>query len=312
MISFIKEDFNPWSYGIAFLFMIVAIIYNYMYAANTTWEHKVLDSYYRKPPFGMLYYFLFYAAVYYLMAIQKTLIENAKHILTDKKFWLKSFFFLLLLGAAIGFSLIDLWAKNFQGYEEYYISKLSGNLRFIIVFIVPLLVAWKFFDSKIESPYGLTMKNFDAKPYFIMLLIMLPLVVAASFQSDFISMYPKFKPWFPQGDVFGLSRFQMTAIYEVTYASNFVMIEWFFRGALVIGMIAIMGRHAVLPMAVTYCSIHFGKPLAECISSFFGGYLLGIVAMYTRSIFGGCIVHMGIALLMEGVAMLQYYFFMKK
>lgn len=312
IISFIKEDFNPWSYGIAFLFLIAAIVYNYTYSATSTWEHKVLDSYYRKPPLGMFYYFLFYAVVYYLMVVQKAFTENARHILTDKKFWLKSLFFLALLGAAIGFSLIDKWAKNFHGYEEYYISKLSGNLRFVIVFIVPLIVVWKIFDSKIESPYGLTLKNFNAKPYLLMLLIMVPLVVVASFQPDFIKMYPKFKPWFPQGDVFSMSRFQMTAIYEVTYAANFVMIEWFFRGALVIGMVAVMGRHAVLPMAVTYCTIHFGKPLAECISSFFGGYLLGIIAMYTRSIFGGCIVHMGIALLMEGVAMLQYYLFLKK
>lgn len=308
VISFIKEDFNLWSYGIAFIFMAGSMWYNY----SVDFEHKVLDSYYKRPPLGMFYYFLFYALVYYLMVIQKSLVEKKIQILKDKKFWMKSLFFLLLLGAAVGFSLIDQWAKNFVGYEEYFINKLSGNLRFVIVFIIPLLVVWKIFDSNIGSAYGMTLKNFNSAPYFLMLLLILPLIIIASFQPDFISMYPKFKPWFPQGDVFGLSRFQMTAIYELTYASNFIMIEWFFRGALVIGMVAIMGRHAVLPMAVTYCTIHFGKPLAECISSFFGGYILGIIALYTRSIFGGCIVHLGVAMLMEALAMLQYYLFLKK
>jgi len=80
---------------------------------------------------------------------------------------------------------------------------------------------------------------------------------------------------------------------------------------MVIGMVGIMRRHAVLPMAVTYCFLHFGKPMAECISSFFGGYLLGVIAMYTRSIFGGCIIHMGIAFLMEAAAMIQHYFVQK-
>ena len=103
----------------------------------------------------------------------------------------------------------------------------------------------------------------------------------------------------------------MTSIYEFTYGLNFVSLELFFRGAMVIGMAAIMGRHAVLPMAVTYCFLHFGKPAAECISSFFGGYLLGVIALYTRSIFGGCIVHLGIAFLMEAAAMLQHYIFQK-
>jgi hypothetical protein len=52
-------------------------------------------------------------------------------------------------------------------------------------------------------------------------------------------------------------------------------------------------------MAVFYCAIHFGKPMAECISSFFGGIILGVITYNTRTIWGGVIVHLGIAWLME-------------
>jgi hypothetical protein len=52
-------------------------------------------------------------------------------------------------------------------------------------------------------------------------------------------------------------------------------------------------------MAIFYCTIHFGKPLGECISSFFGGIILGVVSYHTRTIFGGFMVHVGIAWLME-------------
>jgi hypothetical protein len=60
-----------------------------------------------------------------------------------------------------------------------------------------------------------------------------------------------------------------------------------------------VGKAAILPMACFYCTIHFGKPLGECISSYFGGMILGIVVYHTRSIFGGLMVHLGIAWLME-------------
>jgi membrane protease YdiL (CAAX protease family) len=80
---------------------------------------------------------------------------------------------------------------------------------------------------------------------------------------------------------------------------DFVTIELFFRGFLVLAFVRFVGPDAIVPMAVFYCSIHFGKPLAECISSFFGGMLLGIVVYKTGSVAGGLVVHLGIAWMME-------------
>lgn len=302
LISFIKEDFNLLIYGYAFIFMIAAIVFNY----SVDFEKKVLDSYCHKPT-GMFYYFLFYALAYYAVAVPKLYFTEARGVLTDRKFLIKSLLFLTLPGIMAGFSLPEIVAKMYQDYEYYYISKLTANLRFVIIFFPSLFIIWKIADRKMPDMYGLTVKNFDFKPYLLMLLIMVPFIAIASSLPDFQGTYPKFKPWFPQGDIFGLSKFQMTFIYEITYGMNFIALELFFRGALVIGMVAIMGRHSVLPMAVTYCFLHFGKPVSECVSSFFGGYLLGVISLYTRSIFGGCIVHMGIAFLMEAAALLQYY-----
>ncbi len=303
LITFIKEDFNIWIYGFAFIFMVLAITFNY----SVSFEKKVLDHYCHEP-IGILYYFLFYALAYYIIAVPKLFFDKTNNVLSQKKFWIKTFILLVLLATVAGYAILDLWAKMYQGYETYFISKISANLRFLIVFVIPLFILWKLIDRKeVSSFYGFTLKNFDIKPYFAILLMMLPLIVAASTQADFLATYPKFKPWFPPGDIFGLNRFQMTSVYEFTYGLNFISLELFFRGALVIGMVSLMGRHAILPMAVTYCFLHFGKPVAECVSSFFGGYLLGVIALYTRSIFGGCIVHMGIAFLMEAAAMFHYY-----
>jgi hypothetical protein len=87
--------------------------------------------------------------------------------------------------------------------------------------------------------------------------------------------------------------------FEAGYGSDFFTIEFFFRGFVVIAFARYAGKHAILPMAAFYCSIHFGKPLFECITSYFGGIALGVVVYNTRSIWGGLIVHLGIAWLME-------------
>lgn len=88
-------------------------------------------------------------------------------------------------------------------------------------------------------------------------------------------------------------------LFEISYGIDFITIELFFRGFLVLAFIRYVGQDAILPMAVFYCSIHFGKPLAECISSFMGGLILGIIVYHTQSITGGLVVHLGIAWLME-------------
>ena len=60
-------------------------------------------------------------------------------------------------------------------------------------------------------------------------------------------------------------------------------------------------------MVAVYCSIHFGKPLVEAISSVFGGYILGALAFQTRHIWGGVVVHICIALTMEVMGLVHYY-----
>jgi hypothetical protein len=136
---------------------------------------------------------------------------------------------------------------------------------------------------------------------------MFPLILSASFLPSFLNQYPMYES--TKAHLYmGCSEWITVLGYEIAYAINFVSIEFFFRGFLVIGMITVLGRAAILPMASVYCFLHFGKPMGEAISSIFGGYILGIVAYETRGIWGGVIVHVGIAWLMELVAFGQKLF----
>lgn len=221
--------------------------------------------------------------------------------LVEKKAFFRQKTFVLLLVAA---PAIFAWKMSFDVsfsftgnplYNNYWNTIAYWPFKLLIV-AACLLLLWYFFDRK-QPFYGFSAKQFYWKPYFFMLLLMLPLIAAAATQPDFLAVYPKLEniAYLPQTPWSGAYKL----LYELAYGSDFLSIELFFRGFLVLAFIKYAGKNALLPMAVFYCTIHFGKPLGECISSFFGGLILGIVTYHTRTIFGGLMVHLGIAWLME-------------
>ena len=58
-------------------------------------------------------------------------------------------------------------------------------------------------------------------------------------------------------------------------------------------------------MIVPYMMIHFPKPWLEASGAIFFGLFLGVLALHTRSIWGGVLVHISIALSMDIAALLQ-------
>ena len=180
---------------------------------------------------------------------------------------------------------------------NYYWNQVTyWPIRLVVMSFI-LFILWRIFYSN-ESFFGFTVRKFNWKPYLLMLLIMVPLIAAASTQRDFLNMYPRLRDVDPVLYNVENSWF-FHVLHELSYGSDFISVELFFRGFLVLAFIKVAGKDAILPMACFYCAIHFGKPLGECISSYFGGIILGIVVYNTRSIIGGLMVHLGIAWLME-------------
>jgi hypothetical protein len=211
----------------------------------------------------------------------------------------RQFLFVFLLAPAIfSWKMVfdpDLHLSNNAIHNEYWNQVIYWPFKVVAVTIV-LLIVWKLTKEK-QPFYGMSIKDFSFKPYWVMLLIMVPLIAAASTQPDFLAMYPKLKTISFLNDHKNSGWYKI--LYELSYGSDFFTIELFFRGFLVLAFVKWVGKDAILPMALFYCTIHFGKPLGECISSYFGGLILGIVIYHTRTIFGGLMVHVGIAWLME-------------
>lgn len=221
-------------------------------------------------------------------------------VFSQKFFWYKpNFLALLLIGPAI-----FAWKMSFD-IEFNFDSNMIVNAYWnrviyypfrLLVIALLLWISWKLFDRG-QPFYGTGRQEFQAKPYFLMLLVMVPLIAAASTQPDFQAMYPKLKNVLFLSDQHRHGIYKL--LYELSYGSDFVGIELFFRGFLVLAFVKWAGKNAILPMALFYCTIHFGKPMGECISSFFGGIILGVVTYNTRTILGGLMVHLGIAWMME-------------
>jgi hypothetical protein len=208
----------------------------------------------------------------------------------------KRFIFLLLAGPAI-----FAWKISANIYFDFSGNELKNSFWNhiaywpfkLLVVTACLFFIWKIFDPQ-QPFYGLSRKGFQAKPYWLMLLMMIPLIALAATQQDFLALYPKFKSIGLEG-----KHAWKLLLYELSYGTDFFSIELFFRGFLILAFTKWVGKDAILPMALFYCTIHFGKPPGECISSFFGGLVLGVITHHAQTIYGGLMVHLGVAWLME-------------
>jgi hypothetical protein len=214
------------------------------------------------------------------------------------------FFFVLLIAAPAIFAIkitFDEVAGNLTAHlpypwNRYWYKVLDWPLKLLVTaLLVTAIWRWGRFEKPVA---GLPAKGFNVQPYLLLLLGMVPLIAFAATQNDFLRTYPKVQR-IDDINQYVQHSFPWKLLYELSYGIDFVTIEFFFRGFLVLAFARFAGKHAILPVAAFYCSIHFGKPLFECITSYFGGIILGAVVYNTRSIWGGLIVHLGIAWLME-------------
>ncbi|WP_461114178.1 CPBP family intramembrane glutamic endopeptidase [Spirosoma jeollabukense] len=272
-------------------------------------EDAYIDSFQGKPIWPVLY-FLLYATAYYVSVWLWTHFHQRPDIWRNRVFWLRSLVALTCYSTYAGFYAHNTWSLTlFDGQIYLFAYHCLHNLQSVLTIVLPLFLFYKFVEphvsqSKPDNFYGMAPKRKGLILYALLLALMIPLITVASFQPDFLQSYPTYHDT-NANEFFGVSEWVTALIYELCYGWDFVPTELLFRGFLVIGMSRILGPGAVLPMVVWYCSIHFGRPLGEAISSLFGGYLLGVLALSTRSIWGGLLIHIGIAWGMEIAAFLQ-------
>ncbi len=302
--DFFKLDFHPWYYLNILIILAFGIILNYQF----DFKKKFIYNFSNSPQY-FFRWLIFFAFTYFIVL----LVQSA---------WKKDFSpfknikFLFRIGIALLLLSYDSYSREFfiKGVRIFEIPPqlirwtyyMFTNFNQFIVLGLSCIIMKFIFDRKEQNIYGLTVKGFNPKPYFMMLLLMLPLIAWASFQHDFMKSYPVYKDNFAILSEY-VTPWKAIGSFEICYALRFIAVELFFRGFLVIGMYKLIGERAIMPMIVLYSFWHFGKPILETTAAAFGGYILGIIALRTRSVFGGIIVHYGIALLMEIFAYFQLF-----
>lgn len=173
------------------------------------------------------------------------------------------------------------------GYTWWVAARVVGYL------LIPLPL-WKvLFPKDRILDMGLRVRGFFEHiwVYGLCLAVVLPAMLVVSTQPDFGTYYPFYK---------ASSRSWLDfALWESMYFVQFFSLELFFRGWMVGALRRTLGSSAIFAMAVPYCMIHYGKPYLEAHGAIVAGVVLGSLAMKTRSIYAGFLVHITVALGMD-------------
>jgi hypothetical protein len=302
--QFLAEEFNAGYFFTIAAFLILSLYINY----SLDFENSILESYSGQYIYNV-YLIIFYAVPFYFSAITYALFYNGKTYLKKPEFWIKSLIcFLILTFSETAVYVYKPFIRTAipEIYFNFVYEFLSEAI-YCSLMLLPVFITWYLYDRKDSFLYGMEKKKLDLSIYFIMILIMLPFIVSASFQQSFLNYYPEYRPGASE-EAAGLSNWFTYPVFEIFYGMSFISTEVLFRGFLILGLAKLMGRGSVMCMVTLYCYLHFGKPLGEAIGSVFGGFILGVITYYSRSILGGIIVHLGIAWMMDMAAIAQHIF----
>ncbi len=184
------------------------------------------------------------------------------------------------------------WVKlkkydELYGYGWWVLSRAGGYV------LIPLPL-WKLLfpkDSLLDMGYRIRGFFKHAWIYGLCLAVVLPVMAIVASQPDFGTYYPFYKnssrSWFD------------FLIWEAMYFVQFLTLEMFFRGWIVGALRKSLGAAAIFAMAVPYCMIHYGKPYLEAHGAIVAGVVLGSLALRTKSIYSGFLVHITVAFLMD-------------
>ncbi|MGB0524148.1 MAG: CPBP family intramembrane glutamic endopeptidase [Flammeovirgaceae bacterium] len=261
------------------------------------------DTYFTNEDYRPLKGLLFYCIPYFGTILLISIFKKEWHFFKKTRFWLLSAAILFVLVINQYGLIYDSFLKTLNPLTYSFTSKLGFNLFTAFIYVLIPLIYYVFEQQK-GAWYGLTLKGFDYRPYLMMLVFMFPLLLWASYRPDFLSVYPRYVPTLAEY-YWNVSPILTVAGYELSYVLQFICLELFFRGFMVMSLEKYLKASAILPMVCVYAFIHFGKPMPETLGSIFGGFILGVIALRTRSIFGGACIHIGIALMMELLAWVQ-------
>jgi uncharacterized protein len=183
-------------------------------------------------------------------------------------------------------------------YPDLWPRLYWAAFKFVNYFAVPALCIRFILRERVrDHGFALRREGRIWLLYVGMFLLVLPMTWGVSFTEAFVRTYPKYRA---AGDSLG-----QFALWGVAYGFQFFMLEFFFRGFGLFAMARHVGSTSIFIMVVPYAMIHLSKPLPETLGSIITGIALGTIALRTRSIYGGVLVHCAVAWSMDTFALMR-------
>lgn len=306
-ISYFK-DYHRTYYNskvyLSFAVFIACIIFaNYYFEFERGFIRRLTN------PYSQILTFILVNIVLYALSVVLLKLFRKQSFTVQWKYVVYVLVALVIIGIDRSINVFSHGLKEFVHRDVYPASfYIVANASSLLTMLIPLLLFKLTVDRTQDfGLYGLRFKGVSFGMYKPLLLLIIPLVFFASFIPEFTNYYPTYTKLYPQraADYLHIPQALLIVVYEIVYIGDFLFTELAFRGLLIIGVIRFIGKDAILPMVVVYVALHFGKPIGETISSAFGGYILGVLALYSKNIWGGVALHCGVALSMEVFAYMQ-------
>jgi len=295
-LRFLKEDFSYKKHIPVYIYtaLIISLIYYFDFEA---WKKSLNLSVFQ----NTILLTICYAVSFFLPLLW--VMKSVKNKFEYKGILIAAVFIVF-------FAFSSSWSPyySFSYFTEseyhYWYRKFIANASPFFIFLISYLIFKRQFFSNNETFLWTSTSIKWVRIVLPAIIFVVIIVIIGSQIGDFGSEYPTFKYRRTAGD--GIMPALQVISFEAAYALDFYAIELLFRGVLVLGLFKYFGKNVLLPMATLYVFIHYGKPMAETISSFFGAYLLGYLAMYTRSVLPGTVLHISLAWTMELVGALLF------
>jgi membrane protease YdiL (CAAX protease family) len=210
----------------------------------------------------------------------------------------------------LGWGAISLIAAEFVTIPmrtRVWFPEWAGTLKTFEWWAVGLVLLWVVIPALIlrrdgPLPFSVTPPRTarGIALYGALIAIMLPAIALAGQRPDFLATYPLFRPAPPL-----TLTSDVLLVYWLCYGLILFSTEFFFRGVLLFSLESRLGVSAVGVSVLPYCLIHVHKPLPEAFGSIVAGGVLGYLALRTRSIGGGVLVHCAVAFGMDTLALVQ-------
>jgi membrane protease YdiL (CAAX protease family) len=188
---------------------------------------------------------------------------------------------------------------------------IAFGTGFLLLVVVPCLLIRFVFHEKIAD-YGLGLPRRGTWKFALISsalfgAVMLPAIVLTSRDPVMRATYPFYR------NFAGTTQF---LVYEAGYFVFFLVIEFIFRGYLLLGLNRIydrqvgsgpsgesgplvFGNYAILLSMLSYTAWHLGKPIPEQFGTLFFGLATGAIVLVTRSIWPIVVVHFALNVLLD-------------